>query len=73
MESPKKLSFQFNKPLFVFRIKTPKIYDITRDMIKYIIDTNYVEYIYLENPSQIKNRYGSFEERSKHFIKTDSS
>ena len=73
MESPKKLSFQFNKPLFVFRIKTPKIYDITRDMIKYIIDTNYVEYIYLENPSQIKNDQVFKEEKyDKYFKQFDS-
>ena len=69
MESPKKLSFQFNKPLFVFRIKTPKIYDITRDMIKYIIDTNYVEYIYLENPSQIKNDQVFKEEKYDKYFK----
>ena len=72
MESPKNLPLQFNKPLFVFRIKTPKIYDITRDMIKYIIDTNYVEYIYLENPSQIKNDQVFKEEKyDKYFKKFD--
>ena len=57
MESPKELKkviTKFNKPLIVFRIRTPNIYDITRDMIKYLIDSNYVEYIYLENPEQIK-------------------
>ena len=57
MESPKELKkviTKFNKPLIVFRIRTPNIYDITRDMIKYLIDSNYVEYVYLENPEQIK-------------------
>jgi len=50
----KKIITKFNKPLIVFRIRTPNIYDITRDMIKYLIDSNYVEYVYLENPEQIK-------------------
>ena len=57
MESPKELKkiiTKFNKPLIVFRIRTPNIYDITRDMIKYLIDSSYVEYVYLENPEQIK-------------------
>ena len=57
MESPKELKkiiTKFNKPLIVFRIRTPNIYDITRDMVKYLIDSNYVEYVYLENPEQIK-------------------
>ena len=57
MDSPKdstKIISKFNKPLIVYRIKTPKIYEITRDMIKYLIDSNYVEYIFLENPSQMQ-------------------
>jgi NAD+ kinase len=53
MESPKEI--KFNKPLVVYRIRTPKIFDITKEMIKYIIDQKYVEYIYLDKPDQIKN------------------
>jgi NAD+ kinase len=58
MESPKELNkiiTKFNKPLIVFRIRTPKIYDVTIEMIKYLIDSGYVEYVYLENPDKIKN------------------
>ena len=54
MESPKELNIKFNKPLVVYRIKKPEIFDITKDMLKYLIDKNYVEYIYLENPDKIK-------------------
>ena len=53
MESKQELK-KFNKPLIIYRIKTPKIFDITKEMIKYLIDSNYVEYIYLENPDKIK-------------------
>ena len=70
MESPKeviKKNTKFNKPLFVYRIKTPKIFDITRDMIKYLIDSKYVEYIYLEKPKKIREdpvfqdeKYGNY-------------
>ena len=52
MNSPKILT-KFNKPLVVYRIKTPKIFDATRDMLKYLIDQKYVEYIYLENPDKV--------------------
>ena len=69
MESPKKLPKKFNKPLFVFRIRTEKIFEITKDMIKYIIDSNYVEYIYLENPSQIKDDPLFKEEKYEKYFK----
>ena len=66
MESKTELT-KFNKPLFIYRIKTPKIFDVTKEMIKYLIDSNYVEYIFLENPDKIKedpifqdNKYNNY-------------
>lgn len=46
---------KFNKPFFVIRIKTPKVYDITKKMIEFLIKNNFVEYIYLEQSSNIKS------------------
>ena len=69
MESPKKLNSKFNKPLIVYRIKTPKIFEITKDMLKYLIDKNYVEYIYLENPDKIKSDPAFQEEKYLKYIK----
>ena len=51
MEAPKEN--KFNKPLFVFRIKTPKVFEITKKMIEFLIQNNFVEYIYLEKTSNI--------------------
>jgi NAD kinase len=55
MESPKKLPLKFNKPLVIYRIKKEIIFDVTKEMLKYLIDKNYVEYIYLEDPDKIKS------------------
>lgn len=72
MDSPKdstKIISKFNKPLIVYRIKTPKIYEITRDMIKYLIDSNYVEYIFLENPSQMQKDPAFQDEKYEKYFK----
>jgi hypothetical protein len=55
MESAKKAPLKFDKPLVIYRIKTPTIFDITKDMLKYLIDKSYVEYIYLEKLDEIKD------------------
>jgi len=55
MESPKKLPLKFDKPLVIYRIKKEIIFDVTKEMLKYLIDKNYVEYIYLEDPDKIKS------------------
>ena len=55
MESAKKAPLKFDKPLVIYRIKTPTIFDITKDMLKYLIDKSYVEYIYLEKFDKIKD------------------
>ena len=54
MEAPKEN--KFNKPLFVFRIKTPKVFEITKKMIEFLIQNNFVEYIYLEKTSNINSQ-----------------
>ena len=46
---------KFGKPLFVYRLKTPKVLSYTKDMIKFLIEENYVEYIYLEHLSEINS------------------
>ena len=73
MESQKDLK-KFNKPLIIYRIKTPKIFDVTKEMIKYLIDSKYVEYIYLENPDKITEDPIFKEEKyEKNLKKFDSS
>ena len=47
---------RFNKPLIVYRIKTPNIFDITKEMVKYLIEQEYVEYIYIENLDKINSQ-----------------
>ena len=69
MESPKKLPLQFNKPLVIYRIKTDNIFDITKEMLKYLIDKNYVEYIYLENGDKIKSDPEFQEEKYSKYLK----
>ena len=55
MESSNK-TMKFDKPLFVYRLKTPKILNYTKDMIKFLIEENYVEYIYVEHISEINSK-----------------
>lgn len=69
MESPKKLPLQFNKPLVIYRIKTDNIFDITKEMLKYLIDKNYVEYIYLENGDKIKSDPEFQDEKYSKYLK----
>ena len=69
MESPKKLPLQFNKPLVIYRIKTPTIFDITKEMLKYLIEKNYVEYIYLENQDKIKSDPDFQDEKYSKYLK----
>ena len=59
---------KYNKPLFVYRVKTPNVFDITKEMIKYLIDNNYVDYIYIENEKEINSQiiYGN-DEKNKYF------
>jgi NAD kinase len=59
---------KYNKPLFVYRVKTPNVFDITKEMIKYLIDNNYVDYIYIENDKEINSQiiYGN-DEKNKYF------
>lgn len=66
MESTK--SKKYNKPLIVYRIKTPKVFDITKKMIKFLIESNYVEYIYIENMKEINSEiiFGN-NEKQKYF------
>ena len=52
-ESPKTLT-KFDKPLVVYRIKNSQIYDITIEILKYLIDQKYAQFIYLEDPEKIK-------------------
>lgn len=47
---------KFSKPLIVYRIKTPKIFDITKEMIKYLIENNFVEYIFLESLNEMNSK-----------------
>lgn len=70
MDSPKdstRKKPKFNKPLVVYRIKTPKIFEITRSMLKYLIDQKYVEYIFLEKNDEMNkdpifhdSKYGNY-------------
>lgn len=66
MESTK--SKKYNKPLIVYRIKTPKVFDITKKMIKFLIESNFVEYIYIENMKEINSEiiFGN-NEKQKYF------
>ena len=48
-------NMKFNKPLIVYRIKTPKVFDFTKEIIKCLITKNYVEYIYLESLKEINS------------------
>ena len=69
MESPKKLPLKFNKPLVIYRIKTPTIFDITKEMLKYLIEKNYVEYIYLENQDKITTDPDFQDEKYSKYLK----
>lgn len=71
MESVKKNN-KFNKPLFVYRIKTPKVFEIAKEMIKFLIESNFVEYIYLESLKEINSRilFGN-NEKDKYFKQFD--
>ena len=63
---------KFNKPLIVYRIKTPKVFDFTKEIIKYLIDNNYVEYIYLENLKEINSEviFGNKEKEKEKYFKS---
>jgi hypothetical protein len=67
---------KFNKTLIVYRIKTPKVFDFTKKIIAYLIENNYVEYIYLENLKEINSKaiFGNKEkEKEKYFKSFDIS
>ena len=72
MESKKKAK-KFDKPLFVYRLKTEDVLDYAKKMIEFLIKQQYVEYIYLEDISEINsnNIYGdnSYEKYFKKFNK----
>ena len=51
MESKQKN--KFNKPLFLFRVKKNNPLDIIKKIIEFLIDRNFVEYIYFEKASNI--------------------
>ena len=59
---------KMNKPLIVFRIKSEEVFDITVDIIKFLIKKKYVEYIYLENVENINSEvlYGN-KDNEKYF------
>ena len=71
-EDSKKKNGKFNKPLIVFRIRTPEIKKITLKMIKFLIESNYVEYIFLENLSDINSKiiFGN-NDKDKYFKQFD--
>lgn len=66
MESTK--SKKYNKPLIVYRIRTQKVFDITKEMVKFLIESNFVEYIYIENMKEINSEiiFGN-NEKQKYF------
>ena len=46
---------KINKPFFVYRIKNSNVFEKTKEMIKFLINNNYVEYIYVEDISTINS------------------
>lgn len=59
---------KFDKPLIIFRIKSEKVYNITKEIIKYLIQSKYVQYIYLQELESINSEilYGN-KEKEKYF------
>ena len=59
---------KYNKPLIVYRIRTQKVFEITKKMIKFLIESNFVEYIYIENMKEINSEiiFGN-NEKEKYF------
>ena len=65
---------KFNKPFIVYRIKSEKVYNITKEIIKLLIKNQYIEYLYLENLEDINSEkiYGNKKkENEKYFKKFD--
>lgn len=65
---------KFDKPLFVYRISTPKIAEIMKKMAKHLIENKYVEFIFLESLDDInKDNFFKSEEKEKYFRKFDAN
>ena len=58
----------FNKPLIVYRIQSTKVFEITKSIIKFLIEKNFVKYIYLESLDNINSKiiFGN-DEKEKYF------
>lgn len=52
MEENKK----FGRPLIICRIEMEYVFELMKEMIKYLIENNYIEYIYFENLNEINSK-----------------
>ena len=68
MESNKKTR-KFDKPLFVYRLKTVEVLNYTKKMIEFLIEENYVEYIYVEHISEINSKAIFGDDKNEKFFK----
>lgn len=64
MEENKK----FGRPLIIYKIEEKNIFDLMKEMIKYLIEQNYIEYIYFEKLNEINAQilFGN-NEKDKYF------
>ena len=46
----------YNKPFIVYRIRSDFAFESTKNIIKFLIESKYVEYIYLENTDTINSK-----------------
>ena len=65
---PKKENKKFGRPLIIYRISDKKIFEILKEMIKYLIENDFIEYIYFENLKDINSKilFGN-NEKEKYF------
>ena len=60
---------KFGRPLIIYRINDKKIFEILKEMIKYLIENDFIEYIYFENLKDINSKilFGN-NEKEKYLI-----